>query len=135
MDNISIERIWQDEHMYEIRVFAKNDFVQAVINIYIQDISDLANLFIAYPHDNLNYEWQHGDDDKGLSFRVIPKDKLGHLLVKIEMLDEWGLSANHFRCCLNIETEIGMLNSFGERLIQINQSIIGTKIILNEYAE
>lgn len=132
MDNISIERIWQDQEFYEIRVTAQSKYVCATVDIYVQDITDLANALTVYPQNSPEYFWQQQYERKSLSFHVTQKDKCGHLFVEIELFSsELG---DEYKCCFRIETEIGLLNTFGKGLLQINkQDSIGIKIALNEF--
>lgn len=132
MDNISIERIWQDQEFYKIRMMAQSKYVCATIDIFVQDITDLANTLAVYPQNAPEYFWKQEYESKSLSFHVTQKDKCGHLLVEIGLFsNELG---DEYQCCFRIETEIGLLNIFGQRLLQVNkQDSIGTKIVLNEF--
>jgi len=134
MNNISVERIWQDQDFYEIRVTAQSEYMWATTDIYISDISDLADNLEVYPQNKPEYHWQAYENNhagKNLSFRVFPKDKLGHLLVEVVIIVEDKMPADQYHCCFCIETEIGLLNSFGKRLHYINRPNIGTKVELN----
>ena len=139
MDNISIEKIWQDEveDLYEIRVIAKSKYVSATTDIYMSDISDilsLANDLSIYPQNGSEYYWQAYQKNvagKNLSFCIMPKDRTGHLLIRINIVvDCEEFPKERYNCSFCIETEIGLLNTFGRSLSHMSQLSVGAKINL-----
>ncbi len=133
MDNITIERIWQDNDFFEIRVTAQSQMIWATTDLYVSDMTDLANNLIEFTLNKEEYFWKTSETtaiDRNLSFRVIPKDKLGHILIEVFMLvKDCNLPYQH-NCTFFVQTEIGLLNTFGERILSINKPVLGTKISL-----
>lgn len=67
-----------------------------------------------------------------ISFRFLPKDKLGHIFIEVYMeLDDGGDYSNH-NCVFYLNTEIGLLERFFERLPKLKQKSSGIKLTLNE---
>ena len=134
MDNISIERIWQEDSFFEIRARAKSQFAWVTTDVYVTDadISELANALATFPErSDSEINWQVSGmfaKTKKLSLKVFNKDKLGHLLVEVYMvIDDSGENHN---CCFYIQTEIGQLNTFGKNLLSVNKPVWGTKVSL-----
>jgi len=136
MNNLSIERIWQDNDFFEIRVTAVSQLVQATTNVYItdSDILQLANALATFPQkSDSEISWQVSESSaiqKNLSLKVLQKDKFGHLLVEVYMIIKDGDCGENHHCCFYIQTEIGLLNTFGKRLSVINEPNLGAKITL-----
>jgi len=136
MNNLSIERIWQDNDFFEIRVTAVSQLVQATTNVYItnSDILQLANALATFPQkSDSEISWQVSESSaiqKNLSLKVLQKDKFGHLLVEVYMIIKDGNCGENHHCCFYIQTEIGLLNTFGKRLSVINEPNLGAKITL-----
>jgi len=136
MNNISIERIWQDNDFFEIRVTAASQFARATTNVYITDtdILQLANILATFPQEsNPEINWQISESakiQKNLSLKVLQKDKFGHVLIEVYMVIKDGNCGENHHCCFYIETEMGLLNTFGKRLLAINKPILGTKVVL-----
>jgi hypothetical protein len=133
-DNITIERVWQDENFFEIKCTAESKWIRAAVNVYIADISDLAAACTKFPRSyGDEYYWEafetteHGRD---LSFRIIPKDKQGHLLIEVYMRIKDARPEDNHSCAFYVHTEIGLLNAFGNRLYAINKPGLGMRVSL-----
>ena len=136
MNNISIERIWQDNDFFEIKVTATTQSARATTNVYVTDadILQLSSALANFPQGkDSEISWQVSESaaiEKSLSLKVLPKDKKGHLLVEVYMIIKDGGCGEDHHCCFYIQTEIGLLNTFGKRLLAINKPILGTQIAL-----
>jgi len=134
---LSIERIWEDDYFYEIKVHAKSEFVSASTECYTNNdlINNLANNLSSFPK---NFEdrffWENGEkgDDSTTYFSLEfwCEDKLGHILIEIYMEINDGGSFDKHNCCFYLKTEIGLLNNFGKSLFKLNNKGIGYKVTL-----
>jgi|GEM_PF-5852835 len=136
MNNITIEGIGWDGDLFLLKVTAQAKSAWAKTEVYVSDISDLANMFLSYPDPKgSDFYWAISETakvERDLSFKIIPKDKLGHLMVEVYMtIKDHKTSENH-HAVFCVQTEIGMLNSFGKRLEAINKPIESVKVSLAE---
>ena len=66
-----------------------------------------------------------------VSLNFLHKDKLGHLLVEVYMeLDDGGKLSIH-NCCFYINTEVGLLTEFCERLPRLKKGSLEATVVLN----
>ena len=62
------------------------------------------------------------------------KDRLGHILIEVYMeLDDGGSYSTH-NCCFYLNTEMGLLERFCNKLPKLKQEPLGIEVILNENA-
>lgn len=142
MDIISIERVWEDEHFFEIEVIAKSKIAYARSKSYttVDLINDLASRLATFPKNSDDrFLWENGTKgDKSTPFISLEfwcEDKLGHIIVEVYMeLDDGGEYSKH-NCCFFIKTELGLLNNFGKSLVLLNEQGIGKKVTLNQLAQ
>lgn len=139
MDNISFERIWQDEDFFEIKVSVHSDLVSAVTKVYTTEKSILElseKLQSNIVKSKFDYLWQNGKKGNKstpyISLRFFNSDKLGHILIEVYMEIDDGGSLDKHNCCFYIKTELGILNEFTKKITKINNKTIGTKIQLIE---
>ena len=139
MDNMSIERIWEDAGFFEIEVFAESNLASGRIKTYIPDggLDELAMVLASFPKNfSSRYFWEAGGkkEDPGpyVSFEFWCEDKLGHIIAEIYMDINDGAVSKH-NCCFYIKTEVGLLNSFGKSLAVLSERGIGKKITLHQF--
>ena len=139
MDYIKMERVWQDNDMFELKVLCVSDIISVSTNIYIDDYH--INTLINKLNLIINNEIEHfqflvskrGNETANcLSLDFYKKDKLGHVLIEVymELLD--GGDFNTHNCCFYIKSEIGLLWQFLHDLPSIKEPIIGSYLILNK---
>ena len=138
-DYIKIEKIWQDIFCYQVRITCASNYIVATNDIYISDDS-VDKLF-----NGLNdfikgiakeFFWENGkkgdDSTACITLKFMRRDKVGHLLVEVFMeLDDGGKYSSH-NCCFYVNTEMGLLEKFCNKLPQIKQKSLGIKLILND---
>jgi hypothetical protein len=140
VDNICIERIWQDDAMadfYEIKIVAQSKLASAISEVYVthSELVGLATALIAFPQRNdSEIHWSAPvafGVDIPLKFYISLKDRRGHVLIEVYMLIDDAISKNrNHAACFYVTTEIGLLNAFGHKLLSIDQQKLGTKISL-----
>ena len=136
MDNLSIERVWEDSEFFEIEVTAQSKIITANMRSYTteESIKNLASRLTNFPNNfNDRYIWKNGN--KGdmstpfVSLEFWCEDKRGHIIIEVYMELDDGASYDKHNCCFFIKTEIGLLNSFGKSLLLLNQKGTGKKVI------
>lgn len=139
IDYIDIYKLWQDNELIELKVVCSSAVITASAKIYVSDslIDDLIyqiNQFLnGQAVESFWANEQRGDDSTAcISLRFLHKDKLGHVLIEVYMeLDDGGNYSSH-NCCFYLNTEIGLLTRFCERLPQLKQKTPEVKIVLND---
>ena len=137
MNNISFKRIWQDIDFFEIELSACSDTVSASTKVYVTDdaIIELSkNLLSNIENKNFDFLWENGEKGNNstpyVSLRFFNKDKLGHVFIEVYMeIDDDGPLDKH-NCCFYIKTELGILNNFAKKIININSKDIDIKVQL-----
>lgn len=139
IDYIDIHKLWQDNELAQLRIVCSSAVITASTNIYVSDalIDDLIFQINQFLNGQV-VESIWANEDKGnnstacVSLRFLHKDKLGHVLIEVYMeLDDGGDYSSH-NCCFYLNTEIGLLTRFCERLPQLKQKTSEVKIVLND---
>lgn len=133
MHNIKLERCWADPvvDFYELCITCSNDQITAsAMECWASNeiIDDLSFKIQKYSQKEISeFEWQIGNFElNGLSevtFKVLPTDKFGYLYIQIDMkiYDSTNLNCQSGICTLNIQTEIGLLETFGKRISKLKE--------------
>lgn len=138
-DYIDINKIWQDNELIQLKIICSSEVITATAKIYVSNnlIDDLIYQIKQFLRGKV-IESFWANEEKGdystacVSLRFLHKDKLGHILIEVFMeLDDGGDYSSH-NCCFYINTEIGLLTRFCEKLPLIKQEQIGVKVTLNE---
>lgn len=136
---LSMERVWEDADFYEVEVVAQSELIRASVRSYttsasIRELGDRLSNFPKTSDDR--FFWENGSRGDGstpfVSLEFQCEDRLGHIIVEVYMELDDGASYDKHHCCFFIRTEAGLLNSFGERLILLNERGIGTRIALSQ---
>ncbi len=138
-DYIDIQKLWYDNELAQLLVVCASATITASTVIYVTD--DLIDELIVQIEQFINGQIPEGNwanEDKGdksslcVSLRFLHKDRLGHILIEVYMeLDDGGNYSSH-NCCFYINTEIGLLTSFCEKLPQLKLKASGTRVVLND---
>lgn len=138
-DYIDIQKLWYDNELIELEIVCSSAVITASAEIYVSDalIDDLIYQIEQFLNGKVAESYwaneEKGDDSTAcVSLRFMHKDKLGHILIEVYMeLDDGGNYSTH-NCCFYINTEIGLLEQFCEKLPQIKQKASGINITLND---
>lgn len=138
-DYIKIDKLWQDGELIELKVVCSTEIITATTKIYVSEalIDDLIYSIKQFLDGQvIESSWaneKRGNDSTAcVSLHFMHKDKLGHIIIEVFMeLDDGGNYSSH-NCCFFLNTEIGLLTMFCERLPQLKQKSSGIKIILND---
>ena len=137
-DYIRMQNIWQDDEITELNVVCSSEVITASAKIYVSDsiIDDLIYQIKQFLNGNaIESFWANeelGDNSTAcVSLHFLHKDKLGHLLVEVYMeLDDGGKLSTH-NCCFYINTEVGLLTEFCERLPRLKKGSLDATVVLN----
>lgn len=139
VDNIKIERIWQDEDFFEILVTCSNNVITASTEVYVTELAvkQLQNeidQFLQLKKSDIF--WRSGERGNQstpcVEFKMCMKDSSGHVLVEIFMELNDGGDLDKHTCCFYINTELGMLHGFNSKLSTLMNPVIGTSVSLVE---
>ena len=131
MDNICIKKIWEDDGLLELFVVAQSKFVKVNQTCYISaiDLKKKSESIKRYIQSGLQTYVEFGKIEGNYSpafaLELYPFDDYGHLNIEIDMEIVDNKSRAH-RCKFFINTELGMLESFGEKLYSIYEAEIGS---------
>jgi len=139
-DNIEIEKIWQDDDFFEVRVRCSSEIVTAVSCVYISDeqmkcLYQQLNAFLC-DEEMMQIYWESGEKGDNttasISFLFIRVDMLGHIKIEVFMeLNDGGKLSEH-NCRFYVDAEIGQLYNFLEQIpLIVTKDNIGYKISLN----
>ena len=125
MDQITFEKVWTDDCLFEIKVRASNEFITAyqycyVDNNIIQEASDKILNYIANYKDPVVLEFgkKTGKYTPAFSMSILPADTRGHLKIEMDMEINDNDTRSH-RCCFYVNTELGLLERFGKQLTDL----------------
>ena len=138
MDNISISKIWEDDHVICLKVICSSSVATVTSKIYVDEllIDELVCQIKQFLDGNIE-EGLWSNEEKGdsstacVSFRFLNIDKMGHVFIEVfAELDDGGNYSEH-NCCFYIRTEHGLLMSFCDNLIDLKKNSSGYEIQLN----
>lgn len=139
VDNIKIERIWQDEDFFEISVTCSNNVITASTEVYVTDLSikQLQNEIAQFlQFEKSEIFWKSGERGNQttpcVEVNICMKDSSGHVLIESFMELNDGGSLDKHTCCFYINTELGMLHEFNSKLSMLINPVIGTRVSLVE---
>lgn len=139
MDNIRIERIWEDEEFFKVEFSANSNVICAQVKTYITKGSInalIAGLESFQQKIDGRLFWENGEEGDSsapyISLEIWNEDKLGHMIIEVYMELEDGASYSKHNCCFYVRSELGLLDRFSKELHKLNESGIGAKAILNE---
>lgn len=136
MDNITFEKIWQDNNLIELKISANSDFVSAYQNCYIQD-KNLENMaekmcdFIGNYNEfcYLEFGKKEGNYTPAFSMRMLPADMLGHVKIEVDIEIADNDTRSH-RCCFYVKSELGQIAQLGMALKELVRGQIGSETSL-----
>lgn len=138
MDNIKIEKNWEDSNLLEIKVSAKSEYISIYQLCYIQneDLKAIGNTIKEFSFNfthNCYVEFGKmiGDFTPAFSLDFLPADNTGKVAIEVNMEIDDNDERKH-RCCFYVESEIGLIEKFGNDLIEMAiQDNIKDEINLN----
>lgn len=135
MDNIIIKKTWSDQDFFQIEIWFVSDMVSCKTVTYTttEEITSLSNkIFSCTNKDGEGFEWRIGEKGSEhspmIAISASHVDIHGRVLLNVECdVLSAACAANYF-CSFPVVAELGLLRSFGERIVSINHSGVGTVI-------
>ena len=137
MDNIWIEKKWQEDSLIELKISANSEFVTAYQDCYIQDcaldeISKKIGMYIVEKGESpcyLEFGHKEGNYTPAFSMNIFPKDSSGHVKIEVDMeINDNDLRAH--RCCFYVNSELGLIEAFGSSLRRLITGEVGEEVAL-----
>lgn len=136
MDNIIIEKIWQDSNVIELQLTAKSEYVQANQSCYVEDdaVIKIADKIDTYMKNYdvecyLEFGNKTGNFTPAFSLLILPSETSGHIKVEVDIEIADNDKRAH-RCCFYVNCELGQIERFGKSLRSIVTEEEGTVISL-----
>jgi hypothetical protein len=137
MDNIKIEKNWEDSNVLELKVSAKTEYLSIYQLCYIQttDLELIGKNIKGYSFNFNNTCYVEfgkltGDFTPAFSLNFLPADTSGKVKIEVDMEIDDNDERKH-RCCFYVESEIGLIEQFGNGLIQLASQAAIEEINLN----
>ena len=130
MDNyfFKFEKIYEDDHMLEIRLSASNSRVFAQNEFYTcpEVLSEYADKLVDYfpnsESDIIKHEYgvrERGDSDTNsyVQFNIVPYGGKGEILIDIDFIYEtWSTHLGDFSCHFFLKTDVAGINNLGKNI-------------------
>ncbi len=136
MDNIIIEKVWQDTNIIELKITANSEYVKAYQNCYVEDVllEEAADKISKYMKDYnnscyLEFGNKEGDYTPAFSINILPADTTGHVKIEVDLEIADNEKRAH-RCCFYVTCELGQVERLGQSLKAIVLNDEGTSISL-----
>lgn len=138
MDNIIIEKKWNDEELIEIKISVKSEFISIYQECYISE-SDLVKdaeyilEYIEKPEKECYVECgnKSGNFTPAFSMNFLPIDIYGHIKIEMDMEIADNSTRSH-RCSFYVHSEIGLVEQFAYKILMLVKSEVGYQIALVE---
>ena len=140
MDNIIIEKIWNDSDisntgLFEVKLTCITEYITINENVYMNDslVKEFANIIEEYTVNNKETYFEipiKEGHTPGFEMTILPFDKHGHIQIEMKMEIDDNDKKLHFGI-FYIKTEIGLLEKFRLKLNKLLNLEIGEKISLN----
>lgn len=138
MDNIIIEKLWQDANLIELGVTAQSELVKVFQTCYIstEKLQENTDKMIAYIENcvsecYLKFGEKKGNYTPAFSMYLFPADNQGHLKIELDMEIDDNSTRSH-RCSFYVTTELGMLETFANKMDSFKNTQEGIQISLSE---
>ena len=134
MDNMVIRKMWSDDgsvlwdsnFLFGMKLTCINDNLTISEEYYMcnenaKKISNTIKKFVkTYKEQKVDFINKKENTIEGFSFRILPADSSGHVLIEVEMGSGWNTKQNHYSI-FNIKTELGLLEKFGSRIEKLSE--------------
>lgn len=134
-DNIIFTRIWEDDYFFEANIQFITNTITVSCDLYLNDLmvdelSDGINDIVV--GSKKTYAWNVGIadsvDSPRLTMEFAEQDKHGRVVLRADLKNEEGVTAT-----FGMNTELGLLHSFANRIRRLKTASVGEKIALIEF--
>ena len=130
MDNLIIEKVWQDGNLYELKIEGVSQYVNVFQTCYIQDtkIADAGKMIAAFlenPQDNCYVEFgiKEGNYTPAFSMDIFPPELSGKIKIEVDFEIADNDSRSH-RCKFFISSELGAVERFAKGMEGLSEGSI-----------
>jgi hypothetical protein len=123
--------------MFEVRITAQNEYIKVYQDCYFDEnrLNELSDTIMKYVSNfDTDYYFSLGKKkircEKFFMFHLCPADYRGHVIIELDMAIGCDDCLEH-RCRFNVESELGLVESFGKQLKDLLQGKDGTSVELN----
>lgn len=136
MDNIQVEKIWEDESLIELKITVSTKYAIVYQTYYTnsEELLNISQMIINYA-DNFTKGYyikmgnKEGNYTPALSMNFLKADASGH--TKIEMdIEIADVDDRSHRCMCFVNSELGAIEKFGMNLRKICDGDLGETITL-----
>lgn len=136
MDNMIMEKVWQDGNLLELKVTASSSYVTVFQFCYVskEQLDELSAGICSYILDSeRKYYWETGPKEgkypAAFSLEVLPAQKTGHVTIEVDIEIEDNSNRKH-RCVFYVESELGLFERFGKSLKYLKECEPGEEVRL-----
>ena len=136
IDNIYMKKLWQEDTLFEVEFICVSHNIKCISNVYVScdDLDDLYIQISSFLDRKISSFWKCGERGNEtlpcISFKFIHIDKLGHVIIEIFTELNDGGNLDEHTACFYINSEIGLLYQFREKIEFFREIPIGEKISL-----
>lgn len=128
MDNIRIQKIYQDADLVELKISAEADFINAFQYCYtsIEDLEMFSKTISEYARDcshesYIEFGSKKGNYSPACSFRFLKPDKFGHVKIEVDLEIDDNEERLH-RCVFYVESVLGAVQDFSIAVSCLNNA-------------
>lgn len=138
MDNIIIEKEWNDEELIELKVRSNAEYIDVYQECYISesDLEKNADTILNYierPEKECYVEFGNktGNYTPAFSMKFLPVDNFGHIKIEMDIEIADNNTRSH-RCAFYVNSELGLVEQFAYKIKALLKAEVGYLIRLVE---
>ncbi len=138
MDKIIFEKIYEDNVLYELKIFAQGEYASVWQTCYIgkTDLEDISARIQKYLEryneaNNIEFGEKPGHNKPAFSMTIMPADAYGHIQIELDM-GIYDNSTKAHRCQFYVYSELACMDRFANSLKSLVHADIGTSAVLND---
>jgi len=138
INNLIFKKIWQDEHLMELKITGTSEFVSAWQTCYIDMLTlqrvarQIQGYIACFDKDcYIVIGNKQGNSSPAFSMNIRKTDNRGHVNIEVDIEIE-DISDRSHRCLFFISSELGLLERFGKGILSLMISDIDTEVALYE---
>ena len=133
--NICIEKIWEDNYCFEIKLSIESEYISAWQTCYFDSVTfgELCAFLIRYCEGSFDSNYYESGPKQGnytpqFSIRL-KNDNAGHITLEMN-LEINDVEDRTHRCVCNVYTELGLLEQFAKKISILDRAKIGFSVSL-----
>jgi len=134
VENIIFEKIWEDDTSIELRITAISKYVTSYQSCYVNEV-EIQEMIIKikdyikdYSKDTyILFGEKEGNYTPAFSMNLLRADSHGHVKIEVDIEIDDTDDRSH-RCKYFVQSELGAIERFGQKALDIYESELGTSI-------